>query len=72
MNDIARIANWEGRSDKRRLLLKVSDELKRIINEMNPYMVAINLENGDVAAFWDSENGVRQFSDQYKDVRRVD
>ena len=72
MNDIARTANWEGRSDKRRLLLKVSDELKRTINEMDPYMVAINLENGDVAAFWDNEDGAERFSNQYKDVRRVD
>ena len=68
MNNIACVGEWEGRSDKKRLLLRISDELKHTIKGIDPYMVAIDLESGGVSAYWVSEKDVKQFSNQYENI----
>ena len=66
---VARLANWEGCSNKPRLLLRITDSLKYNITTENPYMVAIDLKSGDVTADWFNERDVIRYSDQYENVK---
>lgn len=61
---VARVGNWPGQPDIKRLFLKISNSLRKCITERgNVEMVAIELETGYVCNTWTKAQQILSFSD---------
>lgn len=60
---VARVGNWPGRPEDRRLFLKISHTVREHIIKHDSKMIAVDLENGSLANSWKEPQQVPSFSD---------
>ena len=68
---VASIGNYPGNSNDRRLFLKISADLKRVITNFDPKVVAIELIHGTTCKYWKEEQQFPLFYDDssYENIR---
>jgi len=62
---VASIGNYPGKLNDKRLLLRITDNIKNKINQCNAYVIAIDLQDGCVSAWGEDEN----FSKFYDNIQ---
>ena len=60
---VARVGNWPGRPEDRRLFLKISPTVRNCIIKRDVEMIAIDLENGSLGNSWEKAQQIPSFSD---------
>ena len=68
---VARVGNWPGSPDDRRLFLKISPSIRACIIKYDVKMIAIDLKNGSLGNSWKKAQQIPSFcdGDPYENVK---